>query len=215
MTGQFCSGALLIEDVSHYSLNLSVLFCKMMTALSHLCFSFQANHHCLLCSMPRQIQDKTSSTMLGTWQASKMILLSKSSKRKVCQNSCSPEADPDVRIWEKVISYRSAPRRGGKGGCRMRKSRHWLDPCKLWRMEEALEPVAPNDVSILGWEWVAVITQGRRGVREEGYSPQHATIRVLSVSCLEPFTLGGMPGHCGCGDSPLGRGDGLTACLLA
>lgn len=82
-------------------------------------------------------------------------------------------------------------------------------------MEEALEPVAPNDISILGWEWVAVIAQGRRGMQEEGHFPQHATIRVLSVSCLEPFTLGGMPGHCGCGDSPLGRGDGLTARLLA
>lgn len=132
-----------------------------MTALSHLCFSFQANHHCLLCSTPRQIQDKMSSTMLGTWQASKMILLSKISKRKVCRNSCSPEADPDMRIWEQVISYGSAPRRGWKGGCRMKKSRHWLDPCELWRMEEALEQVTPNDISILGWSgWLSSPREG-------------------------------------------------------
>ena len=62
-------------------------------------------------------------------------------------------------------------------------------------MEEALEPVVPNDISISGWELVAVITAQDReggGWRRKG-TPASATIRVLSVSCVEPF----IPwGHC-------------------
>ena len=43
----------------------------------------------------------------------------------------------------------------------MRESRHWLDPCELWRMEEALEPVVPNDISILGWSgWLSSPREG-------------------------------------------------------
>lgn len=81
---------------------------------------------------------------------------------------------------------------GGKGGCRTRKSQLQPDPWELWRTEEALEPVVPNNICISGWELVAVITAQDReggGWGRKG-TPASATIQVL---CVEPF----IPwGHC-------------------